>query len=122
MFEVDWQRLKDEDLKDADHLEKIFRKFLCKECKYSVEEAKFAADIIREPFRRNYNNTLRTYVATTDISGTIYEIYFCSNEDSADRPFEFYTLVEVASKVEAHYGDQLLPYITAKKKFILPSR
>lgn len=122
MFEVDWQKLKDADLKDADYLEKMFRKFLRKECKYSTEEAKFAADIIRDPFRRNYNSTRRTYVATTDISGTSYEIYFCSNKDCADSPFEFYTLVDVASKGEAHYGDQLLPYITARKKFVLPSR
>ena len=122
MFAIDWQSIKEEDLKDADYLEKAFRKFLRKECKYSAEEAKFASDIIREPFRRNFNSTQKTYVTTIEICGTMYEVYFCSDKDTSDALFEYYTLVDVASKGEAHFGDQLLPYLSARKKFILPNK
>lgn len=122
MFTVDWQSIKTEDLKDADFLEKEFRKFLRKECEYTSEEAKFAADIIREPFRRNFNSTRKTYVTTIEISEILYEVYFCTDEDSSPKLFEYYTLVDVASKGVAHFGDELLPYLSAKKKFILPPK
>ena len=122
MFTVDWENIKEEDLKDVDFLIKAFRKWLKKECNYSAEAAKFAANVIHEPFARNYQPSVNTFVATMNLCGKTYEIFYCEAEDCADAPFEFYTLVDVASKGEAHYGDQLLPYIISKKKFILPSK
>ena len=122
MFAVDWQNIKEEDLKEADFLEKAFRKFLRNECNYTTEEAKFAADIIREPFRRNFNHTEKTYVQTIEICKTIYEIYFCTDKDSSEVLFEYYTLVDIATKGEAHFGDQLLSYISARKRFVLPNK
>lgn len=122
MFIVDWQSITEEDLKDADFLEKAFRKFLRKECNYTAEEAKFASDIIREPFRRNYNHTEKIFIKTIEICEAIYEVYFCTDKDASDVLFEYYTLVDVASKGPAHFGDELLSYIGAKKKFILPNK
>ena len=122
MFTVDWQNLKEEDLKDKEFLVKAFRKFLKKECKYSTEEARFAADVIQEPFARNFNSTKKTLVTTIEFNDRTYEVYYCTYKDCADDPFEFYTLVDIATKGEAHFGDELLSYISAKKKFILPSK
>ena len=36
MFTVDWENLKDEDLKDKEILVKSFHKFLKTDCKYSA--------------------------------------------------------------------------------------
>ena len=119
MVEVDWQNVKEEDLKDKEVLVKTFRKFLKKDCKYSAEEAKFAADVIEEPFARNYNACDKIFDAIRVIDSKKYEVYFCSVEDTAPYPFEFYTLVEVETKGEPRYGDELLPYIQATKKFIV---
>ena len=119
MFTVDWANLKEENLKDSDYLVKAFRKYLKKECKYSAEEAKFAADVIEEPFRRNFNSIKRTFETTIVINGKTYEAYACTRQDCADIPFEFYTLVDIATKGEAHFGDELLPYLSARKKFVL---
>lgn len=122
MLEVDWQTIKEEDLKDKEQLVKAFRKFLRKECKYSAEEAKFSADVIEEPFARNFNSAKRKFEITIMINDRTYEVFSCFCQDSADEAFEFYTLVDVATKGEAHYGDELLPYIFAKKKFVLPDK
>ena len=122
MFTVDWQNLKEEDLKDEEFLVKAFRNFLKNECKYSTEEAKFAADVIQEPFARNFNSTKRTLELTIELSDNTYEVYSCTFQDCADDPFVFYTLVDIATKGEAHFGDELLSYISARKKFILPSK
>lgn len=121
MFPVDWNNLKEEDLKDKEYLVKVFGKFLKKDCKYSAAEAKFAADVIEEPFARNYNSCKKTFDATRQICSRTYEVFFCSVKDSSPKLFEFYTLVDVDTKTEAHFGDELLPYIFAKKKFIFPN-
>ena len=120
MFTIDWQNLKEEDLKDKDFLVKAFRKFLKKDCEYSAEEAKFAADVIEEPFRRNFNSVNKTFETTVEINSKKYEVYFCSVEDTAPYPFEFYTLVDVETKSEPTDGDELFPYILATKKFVFP--
>lgn len=117
---IDWLGVKEKDLKDTDFLVKTFRKFLRTECNYSAEEAKFAADIIEEPFARNYHSCDKTFEATIEISSKKYEVYFCTVKDSSTKLFEFYTLVDVATKRESTYGDELLPYISAKKKFVFP--
>ena len=122
MFTVDWQNLKDEDLKDKDFLVKSFRKFLKTDCKYSAEEAKFACDVIEEPFARNYHTCDKTFEEIREINDKKYEVYFCSVEDTAPYPFEFYTLVDVESIPEKTYQDEVLLYIQAKKKFIFPGK
>ena len=118
MFTVDWENLKEEDLKGKDFLVKAFRKFLKKDCKYSAEEAKFAADVIEEPFARNYRSCAKIFEAVREINSKKYEVYFCTVEDTAPYPFEFYTLVDIATKPEPEYGDELFPYISAEKKFV----
>ena len=122
MFTVDWQNLKDEDLKDKEFLVKSFRKFLKTDCKYSAEEAKFACDLIEEPFARNYHACDKTFEEVREINAKKYEVYFCSVEDIAPYPFEFYTLVDIESIPEKVYQDEVLLYIQAKKKFIFPSK
>ena len=121
MFDVNWQSLREEDLKYAVFLVKSFRKFLKKDCKYSAEEAKFAADIIEEPFARNYNSCNKTLEAVREIDSKKYEVYFCSVDDTAPYPFEFYTLVDIESIPEKTYQDEVLLYIQAKKYFVFPN-
>ena len=121
MFSVEWQNLKEEDLKDKEFLVKAFRKYLRKECDYSAEEARFAADVIEEPFARNYHTCDKTFDAVREIDSKKYEVFFCSVEDTSPKPFEFYTLVDIGTKGEAHYGDELLPYLSATKKFVFPN-
>ena len=120
MFVVDWQNLKEEDLKDKEFLVKAFRKFLKKDCKYSAEEAKFSADVIEEPFARNYHTCKKTLDAVREINSKKYEVYFCSVEDTAPYPFEFYTLVDIESMPEKTYQDDVLLYTQAEKKFVFP--
>ena len=122
MFIVNWQNLKEEDLKDKEFLVKAFRNFLKKDCKYSAEEAKFACSVIEEPFARNYNSCEKTFDAVREINSKKYEVYFCSYEDTAPYPFEFYTLVDIETIPEKTYQDEVLLYIQAKKMFIFPDK
>lgn len=118
MFTVDWENLKEEDLKDKVFLVKAFRKFLKKDCKYSAEEAKFAADIIEEPFATNYKACNKTFDAVREINSKKYEVYFCTVEDTAPYPFEFYALVDVETIKETTDHDDGFHYMLAEKKFV----
>ena len=115
---LDCSAIKPEDLKNSDYLVKCFRKYLKKECNYSAEEARFSADIIENPFAKNCSVTKKQEQAL-NLDGTTYEVYFCTVEDCAPKPFTFYMFVDI-STLEAQ-AESWFSYFLAKKKFVVCS-
>ena len=118
MKNIDWTTIKLEDLKNSEYLVKCFRKYLKKDCKYSADEAKFAADVIENPFAKNCSVTKKR-VHTLELGGTMYEIYACTVADCAPQMFEFFTLVDISTIQEK--DEEWFAYYLAKKKFVICS-
>ena len=129
MGTLSWNDIKNEDLKDSDYLVKSFRRYLRKECGYSTEEARFAADVIENPYGKIADVT-KTYETTAEVCGKTYEIYFCTAEDCSPKLFEFYMLVDVNSLKEKYDDSNCLQgeertwfaYFLSKKVFVFPTK
>ena len=123
MIEINWKNISSDDLKDEDYLVKSFRRFLKKECDYTAEEAKMCADIMDNPYSKIIQDSIKkTYITTTVVNGTLYEIFFCSLlDDSAPSLFEFYMLVDVESQKKNNNGlyhdSEWWSYYISNKKY-----
>ena len=113
---MNWNEINIEDLKDDDYLVKAFRRYLKKECGYSTEAARFACDVIRDPYSK-FADVEKNLVATAAIGGTTYEIYYCTVKDSSDKLFDFYMFVDIATLEEK--DEKWLSYYHAKKRYII---
>ena len=113
---MNWNEINVEDLKDDDYLVKAFRRYLKKECEYSTEAARFACDLIRNPYSKcaDVSKTLET---TAVIGGTTYEIYYCTVQDCSDKLFDFYMFVDIATLEKKE--EEWFSYYLAKKKYIV---
>ncbi len=52
MKTIDQNNLVEEDLNTSNDLVKCFKKYLKKECEYTLEQAKFTADVIENPYSK----------------------------------------------------------------------
>ncbi len=113
---IEWDNLTEEELKDIRYLVNAFGRYLKKECGYSSDEARFAKDIIDDPYR--YKRVHKQYEMTRTVCGTEYEIYSCAiNDCEVEKYFRFYMLIDVNTLDNEH--DELCSHIFAKKKYIL---
>ena len=108
MKNIDWNNLKEADLVGDDDLVKAFKKFLKKVCKYTTEEANFAADVILDhTVIGEYENETK-YIKNVQINGIDYEVWSCATEDCGGT-FDFYIFVDVVSLNE-HLNDENYKY------------
>ena len=114
MESVDWGKISIDDLKDSNYLVKAFCKYLKKECGYSVEDARFACDVIENPYGK-FANVNKTLITTAKIGDSTYEIYYCTVRDCSDILFDFYMLVDLATLEEKE--EKWFSYYLAKKKY-----
>ena len=120
---IEWSNVGCGELKDGDYLVKCYRKFLRKECEYTTEEAKWCADVIDNPYSKIVQDRItKEHITTTLVSGTLYEIFFCSVlGDSSSAIFQFYMLVDVESQKKNNTGEysdsKWWSYYISKKKF-----
>jgi hypothetical protein len=113
---MNWNEVKPDDLKDSDFLVKAFKRYLKKECSYSTEEARFACDIIENPYGK-YADVNKTLETTVKIGEITYEIYYCTAQDCSDKLFDFYMLVDIATLEKK--DEEWFSYYLAKKKYIV---
>ena len=116
MVAIDWNKITEPELKDINYIVNAFGRYLKKECSYSSEEARFAKDIIDDPYA--YHGVQKQYISTQTVCGKEYEIYFCSiNDCEVEKYFTFYMLIDVNTISGAY--DKLRSYVFADKKYIL---
>ena len=116
MTTIDWNKLTEEDLKTSDDLVNHFKKYLKKECGYTLEQAKFAADVIENPYSK-FARVNKRLEQTIEINDKTYEVYFCTTKDSSPNLFEFYMLIDVSTLEEKE--EEWFSYYLSKKKYIL---
>ena len=116
MFSIDWENIKEEELKDINYIVNAFGRYLKKECSYSSEQARFAKDIIDDPYA--YKGVQKQYISTTTVCGTEYKIFLCSiNDCEVEKYFTFYMLIDI-NTISNKY-DEFRSHVFAKKKYIL---
>lgn len=116
MTSINWHFIKGSELKDINYLVNAFGRYLKKECEYTPEQAKFAKDVIDDPY--GYKHVEKQYQTTAEIDGIKYEIYLCRiNDCDVEKYFTFYMLIDVSTINEDY--DKQRAYIFAKKKYIL---